>query len=486
MKRFCKIKDLLLYIEHRKSIDYGDKNKEKDVRLRIVLPENLTYPIIFNLHYSTLGAHASRSRVLQAIVAMFFKPKLYTQVKEILMRCRSCKFAIFQPKPSTLAAGRQMAPCFPRACFAWDLATDLPVTKNGNRHILIGVDHFSRFVILAGIPSRNAAAILHAFKTHWLPAFGAPLVIRSDNELSLGSTAFQNFCEKYGIVHSNSIAYGPQGNSIVEVVVKSIKNSLRSLAMMEDAKETWDEHLWVISSQFNAMPSRSLGHLSSERIMFQHSNINLRTHPLVLIQTRQAIPSLFKKKCEQLAFQCAHDEIRKNNDYTDSVPENEFMDPAFLKTIQHVCNVRDAIRTQNEKLFQHRKNKPSPIKVADLVVLRHMAVGNTGGASAAVAQKQHGPFIVTRVGDRRVEILHCVQGFKRITSLQFVNKYTCNDQDFFLPRNWSAELEAAFHSVNKDSQRSSSRPPVPNPKYQGGAEQQRSSKRTKKPSSKAL
>ena len=457
MRRFCKNKDLLLFVEHRKSIDHGDKTKEKDVRLRIVLPEVLTQPVIYSLHHSHLGAHASRSRVLQGIVSMFYKPKLYSQVRDILSKCRACKFAVFQPKSATLAAKRQISPCFPRSCVSLDLAIGLPTTKKGNTHVLVMIDHFSRFVVLAGIASKSAEDVLNAFRTHWLPTMGIPLLCRQDNELAMSSTIFTEFCAKYGIRQSNSIAYGPQGQGVNENAVKSAKAAIRSLAMMEDAKQNWDEYLWVVAGQFNAMPSRSLGGMSAERIMFQHSNINLKTHPLVLIQNSQAVPSIFKRKCEQMAYEVAHREIENNNDFTNITIENEFMQPEFLKTIQHVCSVRDAIRTQNERQFQHLVRHPKPIKVGDLVTQKHLAVGQTGGASAALSQKNHGPFLVTRVGDRRVELIHCVEGYKRITSLQFVNKYSCNDIDFMLPRNWSKDLGSRLDTLNKKPLRSSDR-----------------------------
>ena len=67
----------------------------------------------------------------------------------------------------------------------WDLVSidllQLPKSQYGSRYLLVCVDHFSRFVVLAPLTDKSAAGVAHALITRLICPFTTPRVILSDN-----------------------------------------------------------------------------------------------------------------------------------------------------------------------------------------------------------------------------------------------------------------------------------------------------------------
>ncbi len=63
----------------------------------------------------------------------------------------------------------------------------LPRSSQGSGYILVCVDHFSRFVVLAPLRDKSAATVAHALVSHLICPYTTPRVLLNDN-----GTEFKN------------------------------------------------------------------------------------------------------------------------------------------------------------------------------------------------------------------------------------------------------------------------------------------------------
>ena len=61
-----------------------------------------------------------------------------------------------------------------------DLITNLPKTSRNNRHIVVAVDAFSKFVELKAISNRSSSEVADFFTEDIVCRYGAPEVVRID------------------------------------------------------------------------------------------------------------------------------------------------------------------------------------------------------------------------------------------------------------------------------------------------------------------
>ena len=114
---------------------------------------------------------------------------------------------------------------FQGACISCDHFGPLPPSA-GYTYILAITDVFSRYLILVAQKKIHSHETASAIAQHYVKFFGLPVRIHSDNGKCFASAVWQNLWQELGVVSSNSTPYHAKGNSLIEVLNKSIKNAL--------------------------------------------------------------------------------------------------------------------------------------------------------------------------------------------------------------------------------------------------------------------
>ena len=91
-----------------------------------------------------------------------------------------------------------------------------------------------------------------------MPKHGVPLLLLSDNGPQFTASVIRDFCENVGARKIYSTPYHPQGNSIVESYMRSLKKSLSAL-VSEDGRE-WDLFLAAVALAYNSTPHTATGY----------------------------------------------------------------------------------------------------------------------------------------------------------------------------------------------------------------------------------
>ena len=61
-------------------------------------------------------------------------------------------------------------------------------SRQGSKYVLVMVDHFSRYVVLAPIQDKSTKAVAHALVTHLICPYSTPRVLLSDNGTKFGNS----------------------------------------------------------------------------------------------------------------------------------------------------------------------------------------------------------------------------------------------------------------------------------------------------------
>ncbi len=69
----------------------------------------------------------------------------------------------------------------------------------GSKYLLVMIDHFSRYVILAPLKEKSAHAVAHAIVTNLICEYSVPRVLLSDNGAEFRNKVLAEICGQFGI-----------------------------------------------------------------------------------------------------------------------------------------------------------------------------------------------------------------------------------------------------------------------------------------------
>jgi len=118
---------------------------------------------------------------------------------------------------------------------------DMPESSDGNKHIMVVQDYFSKWIEAKAIKASTSAIIASWLNEDVFCRFGIPMEIMSDRGPQFESVEFRNFCANLGIRQLFSTPYHHQANGMVERLNRSILNILRMY--IKDDQLDWDTHL---------------------------------------------------------------------------------------------------------------------------------------------------------------------------------------------------------------------------------------------------
>ena len=97
---------------------------------------------------------------------------------------------------------------------------DLPLTDNGNRHIVVVQDLFTKWPF--PVPDQKATRLAQLIAEEVLPWFGVPEALLSDRGANLLSHLVLDLYKLLGITKLNTSAYNPQCDEAVNRTLKQI------------------------------------------------------------------------------------------------------------------------------------------------------------------------------------------------------------------------------------------------------------------------
>ena len=130
---------------------------------------------------------------------------------------------------------------------------DLPPTEQGNRHVVVVQDLFTKWPFAFAVPDQKTGRIARLLAEEVILCFGVPEALLSDRLSHL----MIDLCKMLGIDKLNTTAYHPQYDGAVERFNQTLKTALRKHAARFGCQ--WDQYLLGILWAYRNTPHSSTG-----------------------------------------------------------------------------------------------------------------------------------------------------------------------------------------------------------------------------------
>src|SRR6266498_2048923 len=124
-----------------------------------------------------------------------------------------------------------------------DIVRSLPITREGNRYIIVAMDYFSRWPEARSLKAANADTVGTFLYKEIICRFGAPRILQSDRGTHFVNELIQRLTKRFRIKHSLSSPYHPQLNGLVERFNKTLCEGIAKLA---EEVDQWDKFIQLV------------------------------------------------------------------------------------------------------------------------------------------------------------------------------------------------------------------------------------------------
>jgi len=364
---------------------------------RLALPSAFLDPLIHSKHFSVMGLHFSKSRILRDIQTKFFVNIKILKEKLQMLRenCILCQFNANAPAQHPLQQTNLIFA--PRVTWACDIIPSLPTSVRGHNAMFLAVDMFSGYIQLAPIKSRSAEDLIQAVLETIVRPFTIPKFFRCDSETAMFSSyEFHAFMEPLGIKFLPCSTGAPWSNGAAERAVQTIKLGVRKFVQQENSIKHWDDYIHFFSSSHNK--STSVYGYAPEELHFGFSN--------------PAHTDLF-----QLWPNCNSQE--------------EYMNKILPQAIEarKIARERQEKAVKNKITYRNLGLKKKTFKQGQIVLQRNLQLAT--GPGKAMQPKYNGPYVIISIDKDEasavLEHMHTNQQvrahFSNITLFNYLPRY---------------------------------------------------------------
>ena len=215
-------------------------------------------------HTALMSGHVGMKKTKFKLQQIAYWYDVKTDVKLFIQRCENCaknKPPCQKPRGNlgSIIAGA------PWEHVATDFIGPLPTTKNGNRYIVVFMDHFTKWVEIFAVPDQTAITTAHILLDEIISRYGCPLTLHSDQGRNFESSVISELCQLLQIKKTRTTPRNPKCNGMVERYNKTLIRMIR--AYLSNEQDEWDLHLGCIASAYRSTPQESTG-LTPNMLLF--------------------------------------------------------------------------------------------------------------------------------------------------------------------------------------------------------------------------
>ena len=257
---------------------------------------------------------------------------------------------------------RDLSP-HPWAAVNIDWVSCLPVTRNGNKNMMVITDYYSKYVIAWPMKFFQASSVARDIFDRLICVHGCPLSITSDNGAAFISDMFKEMCRMFGVTQKFSSSYHVKTSGAVERANRSLLTVLRNYTSTR--QDNWDEFLPSARFSLNNSVAYATGHT-----------------PYFLLHGRQP------RNPTELEMPDLEPTQRKVHEHLENILSRQ--DMAEITAREHEEQIRQKMKDRYDQSAVETKLVPG-----DIVYhwVPHLRLANT---EAKLAAKYHGPYVIVR------------------------------------------------------------------------------------------
>ena len=204
-----------------------------------VVPQHLRKLVMEKTHGGPLGGHFAVNKLYKALATHWYWEKMYADIQDFCKNCPQCAIVSgcgHRNRPTLHPIPVQC----PFQIVGVDIM-DLPTTQQGNKHMVVFQDFFSKWPPVFPVSDQKTATLVQLLTKEVIPLFGVPEALLSDRGTNLLSHLMHNVCAMLGIEKLNTTACHPACNGMVERFDHALKTALHKHADRFGCQ--WDRYL---------------------------------------------------------------------------------------------------------------------------------------------------------------------------------------------------------------------------------------------------
>ena len=242
------------------------KTEDNDL---LVIPHTLRNEVIRLNHDIPSAGHAGVNRTYSKLRSRYFWYGMSRDVQSYITACAICNK---NKKP--VRYGKHPMKNYhagaPMERVHLDFMGPLPKTSQGNEHILVMVDQFTKWVECVPLPSQTAEVTAHAAVREFFCRFGYPLQIFTDQGRNFESRLFVSLCDAFQIHKARTTPYRPSANGQVERFNRTLTQAIR--CYLGKSQNQWDKFLFQIAGAIRSTVNRSTGFTPNKLMLGRETN----------------------------------------------------------------------------------------------------------------------------------------------------------------------------------------------------------------------
>ena len=225
--------------------------------IQMCIPQPFRLILLEMFHCTVWGAHQPLDTMLAKMEVKYYWPSMVADTRNFVESCAPCQ--MYKVGPNRKIPLKPIRAISPFYMIGMDVLTPSPaaVTNQGNKHILVVQDYFTKWVVAIAIPDQTASTIMRCLLDHVFSVHGCPRIVLSDNGPCFTANQFTTSLKEMGVVHRYSAPYHQQTNGLVERWNRTLMVMLRTL--LQNNADNWDEYLQMACFAYRTTPHSSTG-----------------------------------------------------------------------------------------------------------------------------------------------------------------------------------------------------------------------------------
>lgn len=191
--------------------------------------------------HQSLG-HLSGNELYEVLKDRVYWPTIRKDIIEWTKACASCQLSANDRRKSPTEPLHPLSPLPAFHRWGMDFIGPLPASKNGNKYILVAIDHTTKWPVAKPTKNCNAETVAEFLRTEIFNQFGCPGEIVSDRGAAFRDVSLKTYTESMGIRHNLTSAYHPRSNGVTERF-NGLLGKMLCKYVAKESRNNWEEYL---------------------------------------------------------------------------------------------------------------------------------------------------------------------------------------------------------------------------------------------------
>lgn len=223
---------------------------------RLCVPRSLVKQVLLACHDDVTAGHLGVTRTVDKIRKRYFWPSMTRQIIHYVRTCVECQMKK-RPVGKPVGMLQTIRSQQPFEKVGIDLIGPFPLSRLKNKHIIVAVDYFTKWVIAQPVPHAKTREVVDFFVRRVVLQHGAPSFLISDRGKCLTSKFANELYRALQTNHLVTAAYHPQCNGLVERFNHTFAEMLSMY--VSSCHDDWDEVVDFVVFAYNTSRQESTG-----------------------------------------------------------------------------------------------------------------------------------------------------------------------------------------------------------------------------------